>query len=246
MALTYTYADLLSMIKTYPKAVEDHFAPIVCNLATSLIWHAFDWRASLVALPPFYLVPGEQDHYLPPAIIPSNFHGLRKVELCQYTSGGVNKHELVPLKDLQLTHIKRIPSAISYEASISGFRLHPRVPENMGPPHWFIEGTYKSRPTKITNTTLNTLLPFDDQYLYVWIDTMQWAYDKVSRSPNAGQVQMNGPQVLYTGQLANAMASISAMAENEGFNDGDAQISPGTSLTAGFGRTTGYYNIFGM
>jgi len=233
MALTYKYQDVLSMIKTFPSGAENHFAPLVCNVATNLIWHAYDWRESLTDLPPFYLIPSEQDHRMPPAIVPTDFHSLRKVTLCQYTQGALWKADMTPLKDLSLTHIESPPTAISYEASFAGFRVHPRVPANMGCPEWFIEGTYKKRPAKILNTTLDTVLPFDDMYLNVWIEAFQWAYFKVLGSPTAGQAQVQGGMIYYTGQMANAVAAIEVMANNEGYNDGDGQVSPSAPLVAG-------------
>lgn len=246
MAATYTYNDLLSMVKTFPRDQQNNLAPVLCNLATNLIWHAYDWRESISVLPPFYLIPGEQDHRLPPIIVPTNFHGFRKTDLARYTSGAIAKSPLEPIKDLALTHIQAPPTAISYEKSFEGFRLHPRVPFNIGSPTWFVEGTYKARPTKITNTTMDSTLPFDDQYLNVWVEALQWAYLKMSNSPSAGLAQINGPQTVFSGQLANAMAAIDVMAANEGLNDSDAQIAPSSPLVpGGLGIPYSFPSLFG-
>ena len=222
MAKTFTYTDVLNVVgKAVPKTIEDQFSSLACNVGTNLAWYGYDWRESLKTLPPFYLIANEQDHKLPPAIVPSDFHGLRKCQLSQIQNTSIHKRPLDPTKDLQLTHIKDIPKSIAYEPSISGFRLFPRVPENMGAPEWFVEGTYKCRPTKITNVTLSTTLPFDDMYFNVLVECVRWGFQMLSGSPVAAQ------------QLPLALTAIDQMATQEGLNDGDPRISPSEALIGG-------------
>jgi len=231
MAKTFTYTDILDVVgKSLPKILEDQFSSLACNAGTNLAWYAYDWRESLKTLPPFYLTANQQDHNLPLAIVPSDFHGLRKTQLVRYTDQAISKQDLFVAKDLLLTHIKDIPHSISYEASIIGFRLFPRVPNNIGTPNWFVEGTYKARPTLVTNGALNTPLPFDDMYFNVLVECIRWAMLMLAGIPTAGQAQMQSGQVIYTGQLAQALSAIEMMASQEGVNDGDVRISPDQAL----------------
>jgi hypothetical protein len=248
MAKTFSYTDVLSVVgKSLPKALEDQFSSLAANVGTNLIWYGFDWRESMKTLPPFYLLANEQDHNIPLAIVPSDFHGLRKCQIARYTQGAISKFELFIAKDLLLTHLKAIPHSISYEPTASGFRLFPRVPANIGAPEWFVEGTYKARPAKITNATLNTILPFDDMYFNVMVEAIRWAFLMLSGSPQAGQVQMQSGQIIYSGQLATVMAAIEQMATQEGVNNGDVRIYPESALVPGSGPMINTYSgLFGL
>lgn len=247
MAKTLRYTDVLDVAgKGLPKRLEDNFASMAANSGTNLVWYAYDWRESLKVLPPFYLVAGEQDHTIPPAIVPTDFHGLRKAVLSRYTQGAITKMELDVIRDLFPTHIKAVPNAISYEPSVSGFRVHPRVPDNVGAPEWFIEGTYKCRPTLITNSTLSTLLPFDDMYFNVQVEAVRWAMLMLSGSPNAGTTQVQNGATAHTGQLATAISFIEMMAAQEGINSGDINIHPAEPLVAGGGGIYSLPSLYGL
>lgn len=233
MANTYKYEDALALCQRYGSKVDDGlFASQVCNIATNLIWMAFDWRESLATLPPFYLIGGEQDYPLPTSSLPTDFHSLRQIYLTRLNDGNPVRDLLVNKNTLELTHLKSIPRCISYEPSIGGFRLFPRPSENMGAPQWLVEGTYKKRPVQITQGTLNTLLPFDDLYIQVWLDAMIYAYRKLQGAESGDVTYQNGNRV-YTGQLAKAMAAIEEMACQEGIQGGEYTIAPAEPLSQG-------------
>lgn len=236
MAATLKYSDVLSMVdKIMPSPVVAQYQGIVCNAATDLIWMAYDWKESLAPLPPFYLVPNEQDILPPMSAIPSDFQGFRKVTLCQYATGCVGKATMTVKKDLQLTNVVGLPSCIEYNAANRAFRVFPRTPSNIGAPFYFIEGTYKKRPTLITNSTLNTVIPFDDFYLPVFIEAFRWAFYALSGQSKAQE------------QYPVALEAINRMASNEGLNEGDIFIAPATSLVGGYSGfpNSGAYGIFG-
>jgi hypothetical protein len=197
-------------------------------MATNLIWHRYDWRESLTELPPFYLIPNEQDHFIPGSIVPADYHGLRKISYAQFTgTTGYRKQEIKAVRDLPLTQAKGLPQRISYEASRKAFRIFPRVPENIGAPNYFIEGTYKRRPTAVADHTMDTsTLPWDDSYLNVYLEALRWAFLTLVGDTRAGAAQVQGGQTLFSGQLATSMAAIETMAATEGLNDHDVQISP--------------------
>lgn len=234
MARTLRYSDILEVVTlTLPKDVAAQYVSVAANLATNLIWYAYDWRESLEPLRPFYLIPGEQDFKTQFSVLPADFHSLRKCQLCRYSNGTLFKWDMDVTKDLLLTHIKGTPRSIAYEPTTASFRLFPRVSDSLGCPEWFIEGTYKKRPAAITNATIETFLPFDDMYQNVWIEVLRWAFLSAAGSPAAGEVQMNGSQIVYTGQLGKAMAAVEGMAQSEGSQDGDPHIAPSEPLVGG-------------
>ena len=88
MARTFRYSDILSIVsKQFPRIVEDQYASICSNMATNLIWYAYDWRESLLTLPPFWLIPGEQDYKPPATVIPADFGGLDALDAAPAISG---------------------------------------------------------------------------------------------------------------------------------------------------------------
>jgi hypothetical protein len=221
--------------KTVPSTVVAQFQGIVCNMATELIWKAYDFRETIADLPPFYLVPNEQDILPAMSAIPADFLGFRKVQLCQYSSGCISKQDMTVVKDIQLTHVRGLPRDVNYNASTRAFRVFPRTPDNIGSPFWFIEGSYKKRPVAITNAQLDTVFPFDDLYLPVYIEVFRWAFYALAGMDKADN------------QYAKALAFIESMASNEGLNEGDAFIAPAASLVGSYSGfpNSGYYGIFG-
>ena len=236
MALTFTYADALNFIRNQvPASAEEQKAPIICNIGTNLIWNAFDWRETIEVLPPFWLSPWVQDYGAPLVIVPTDFLGLREAQLTDLSSVPPSKYPMRPLKFLEPTHMKALPHSISYEPSVNSFRVFPRVPNGLGAARWKIDGVYKKRPTLVTATNYtSTVLPFDDLYFQVWIEVLRWASFSAIGDQRAGQaMQRPNGSIQYTGQLANAMAAISAMASNEGFNLGDTTVAPSEGLSVG-------------
>lgn len=251
MSITYYFSDITNILSRFiPKIVDSDVAAFIANSAIYEIWKKYDWRESLQTLPPFYLIPGAQDHGAPFVAVPADFLGLRQAYLTQLQSSPIYRMQLGTLKDLALTPIAGIPSDIGYQPTTQSFRVFPQVPQNIGAPNWIIEGTYKKRPTKLTATTISsTLLPFDDMYLNNMVEVFKWAGWQLSGDPRAGgiQKQKNG-SVVYTGQYAIAMEAIDAMAANESLELGDIQISPQeqlapTSMNGGFG---GYGRGWGL
>lgn len=229
---TYTYGDALNIIsRQISRAVEDDVAATIANLATNLIWTRYDWRETISKLPPFYLIPGEQDHGAPTVTIPNDFFGLRKASLIRNTTIPVMRQPITPIRDLELTHFKFLPHAIGYVPASKAFRLFPRVPDNLGAPDYMVEGEYKIRPPKIQAGSLaSTTLPFDDVYYQVWIESMKWAGMMMSGDQRAGEVGFQNGQKTYSGQLSKAIASLDEMARNEGLELNDPVIKPSEPL----------------
>lgn len=236
MGLTYTYADALNFIQPQvPATTQDQRAAMICNIGTNLIWNAFDWRETIEVLPPFWLTSWTQDYGAPLVIVPTDFLGLRMAQLTDLSSIPPRKYPLRVLKFLEPTHMKSLPSQISFEPSVNSFRLFPRVPDGLGSARWKIDGTYKKRPTLVTAANYtSTTLPFDDLYFQTWLEVLRWGAFSAVGDQRAGQamIRPNGT-VQYSGQLATAMAFINDMAGNEGFNLGDTTVAPSEPLSVG-------------
>lgn len=245
---TITYAKILDIVgKQIPKIAEMHLAGPIANLGLNLIWHAYDWRPSLKPLPPFYIVSGEQDHFRPIANVPDDFWGLRKAFLTRILNGLVEHMEMSNIKDLRVTNMKALPEAICYDPTlgngIGGYRVYPRMPQGLNSPNYFVTGTYKATAPIISASTINTTLPWSDQYLNTYIAVFRWAAYEAMGDQRAGGIQMSGGQKYYSGQFAAAMEGIDSMAAWEGVNDGDPVIAPRHALVGNAGTLNFPWNL---
>jgi len=217
---TLTYADVLNVARsTIPALKEDDFAATICNMAVNLIWSDFDWRESIVPLPPFYLTPLQQDYGSPAVVIPADFGGLRKVHLTDLQSNPTTQTELRPLRFLDRTSRIGMPEAVGYVPELAVLRVFPLVPGGIQPPRWTISGTYKKNPPVISAAILNSPIPFQDKYFLTMLDAVRWAAAAVGGS----------------GELANSRRgivaqSIMAQAAQEGVDMGDTTIHPSAPL----------------
>jgi len=230
---TYTYGDVMNVVgkSATNRANEDDLAAFICNVGTNLLWQRYDWRESISTLPPFYLIPDEQDHGAPAVIVPTNFWGLRKVWLMKNATTPPYKQDMTILKDLALTHVRYLPQSISYNSASRSFRVFPRVPPSIGAPDYCVSGEYKIKPTKITAANIaSTLLPFDDVYFQTWVEVLKWASLNIAGDPRAGDVNYTNGQKVASGQLAKAYAAIDEMARTENLEGGDVTISPSEPL----------------
>lgn len=231
-APTLVWADVMDIVRRkMPRATEEDLAPIICNTTLNWIWDKYDWRESLATLPTFYLVPNEQDYGAPAVVIPSDFYGLRWANLMRASNVPPYRQPLAIIKDLLPTHIRYIPHAIGYVSDRKAFRLYPRVPANIGSPDYLVEGEYKIRPTKITSANLaTTLLPLDDMYFKMFVETAKWVAWDIDGDPRAGQITWQDNRMVATGQAAVSMSMIEWAASKEGLELGDPIISPAEPL----------------
>lgn len=241
---TWTFDNILRMVGRHvPRNIMDDHSADICNLAYDKIWHKYDWRESLATLPPFYLIPGEQDVGPPFYSVPSNFAGLRKADLVYMTSDPPTRKPLKVIKDLNLTQVQYFPHAIDYNPDTQAFRTFPRTPINIGTPDYQIEGTYKTLTTKIYPTTITTTIPTKDDLITMWIEGMKWAAYFFAGDPKQGQIQLQQGQPVYSGQLASFMQSMEECAMNEGLELGDINISPSEPLANTYNNSG--FSIYG-
>lgn len=231
--MPYTYAQALdALTQKLPAVAEDRYATLACNFATNFIWDAADWHESLVALPPFYLQPGEQDHGPPLPLVPTDYQGLRRVSLQKY-DGTVIIPDIHVVANLNETSTPGLPESISYDGTKNCFRIYPRVPGGYGAPEYFITGTYKKTPTQITNATLSTAIPFKDKYFPLWIEAIRYAFYVLTSHPAAGRMSLQNGMWQADGQLALVKQMLRDTSYNEGLNKGEQNIFPERPLAPG-------------
>jgi hypothetical protein len=229
-----TWQDVLSIAgRKAPRAVVDDYGAYIANMTLNWVWDKYDWRESMATLPPFYLVPNEQDYGAPTVAIPSNFYGLRWCNLVRSDNIPPYRQPLELIKDLQTTHIRYLPHAICYVPEKQAFRLFPRIPDNIGSPTYFIEGVYKIRPGIIqANALATTPLPFDDIYFQMWVETCKWVIFQSENDPRAGAITDSNGQINATGQAAIMMQMVDWVASREGLEMGNPTISPAEPLVS--------------
>lgn len=228
MPRTLYYSDAVNLISPLiSRANEASTAAHVCNVVTNEIWQKFDWRESMATLPPFYLVPHEQDYGAPAVSVPSDYMGLRQVWYTNLNSFPTYLFPMTFSRDLDLTSVEGFPTSISYQRDKQAFRVFPLVPDNIGAPFYMITGTYKKYPTKVTASTFtSTLLPFDDIYLNVWLEGLKWGFWQL-QSDNRAQEQYGA-----------FMLALEKMASNEGLELADPIVAPRQGLVGN--PNTGY------
>src|SRR5690348_7316461 len=115
---TYTWSDVLNHIqRKSSRGNQDDMGVFIANRTINWVWDKYDWRESLATLPPFYLVPNEQDFGAPAVTIPSDFYGLRTANLVRATNIPPFRYPLKIIKDLDITHVRYLPHAIGYNAN---------------------------------------------------------------------------------------------------------------------------------
>jgi hypothetical protein len=218
--MAYTWKDVLQLAGNLaPRMVSEGSGPLLCDLAQSMIWNEADWRGSLAAITPFYLVAGVGSYDNAHA----DFLGLRLVQIVDLSS---NPDFYYPPLEIR-THLPRttnegMPEIVSYYPVSNAFRLYPTPPTNMAAEQLQILGQYKKRCTAITAANINSqAIPFDDTYLEVCVEALRYQLLMASGDRNAAGsvvIMRNTPQ--YTGQLGVAMAAIERMKAAEGINLG--------------------------
>jgi hypothetical protein len=238
MSGTRTYSQALNVAaKQLPKLLEDQYSALACNLAMLLVWDAADWHESVADLPPFYLQGGEQDHGAPLPIVPEDFRGLRRAAIQDHT-GRVIVPVLANSQNLNETWVQAVPTAISFEASRNAFRLYPRVPSGFTSPVYMVTGTYKKTFPEVTNETLDNLLPLEDNYFFLFVEALRWAFWQLSsNTKDAGTVVIQDGRKVYTGQLGVVMNMIDHVVGIQETNNGEHRLHPAAPLVRGrYGR----------
>lgn len=217
---TYTWQDAISRVAgQMQRTIEDSQAIFACNDAQNLVWERYPWRESLKPLPPFWLMPKEQDYGAPSYAVPADFLALHKAWAVNVD--GLMRKDLNVRRDLALTQLRDYPESIGYEAETGKFRIWPKPPDGIGPSTWIIDGVYKFQPAKVTAENLGSaLLPWADRNFSSVCAALHWAL-----TPNASPSKQQLKQI--------ALAEIEEMANREGLALGDpVGVSPVDALVS--------------
>lgn len=179
MSSTQTYIDAWDQARfQYRRDTDPAIQERATNLAVNKMWRAYDWRGTVVTLPPFWIVPNQND-YGATVAVPSDFLGLREVYRVQLNGTSPVYSEIRVVQNLEQSGLDASGIsdkwAIAYKEELGVFRLHPRPGGGWAAPNTMISGTYKKLPTKITRATLASTLPFDDTYFDVFTASLAWA-----------------------------------------------------------------------
>lgn len=219
MGRTYTWQDGLTIVGGQGfRSATDTGAVMAVNDAQQLIWEAYDWRETMVDLPPFALTQRVQDYGDIVSAVPADFLALRKAYLVDTESW--RRTEIKVRNDnVPETVIEVLPEMVGYIPERAAFRVWNRPPAGIASTQYLIDGRYKKRPVKITAETLNTLIPWDDRHFRAVRAALQWALT----GDAAEQSKMQRYQV--------ALSQIHAMAVSEGLSNNDPTgLSPENSL----------------
>lgn len=221
MASSYRWVDLINYVaQSSPRLVADANAALLCDMVNSFIWAKADWRISLAKIPPFFVVPLQQDYVSPYISMPTDFLGLRAGTLTYNgTEPPLTYPPLMIDRYLSLTYSQGRIESLSYEASTGGIRVYPRPVSGIGPMDWQVECTYKKNPAKVTAATLASLgPPFDDQYFNTYVEGLKYWIKPASQQKQE--------------DMANFIGMIDVMAAHEAVNTGDQPLSPRTPLVS--------------
>jgi hypothetical protein len=215
MARTYTAAKALSVLQTqFPRLDQSPFSAQLVDEVVSEIWNAYDWRQAIVELPPFYLVPDEQDYRAPTSAVPTDFLSLREAWVRD-----VDGVSFVPLSvrgNLPLATTIGFPDSISYESELAGFRVHPRPSASMSSTRYQIEGSYKKIHKKFVIENLNSeILPWDDAYFPTFKKVLLWKYYETMSDPRVLQQQFLATQGIDQMAARESVGGVDAVAPSD-------------------------------
>lgn len=219
----------------------------IADMTTKLInrvWR-WDWRESLNAIPPFYLVGDKQDYGRPIYAVPTDFSGLRKANLVRVVDSANSTQRLapqsVPMRCVARQNPQRIygiPNILSFEPSEAVFRVFPILSPTINTNEYFVEGVYKKLPqsnlydtstvigapilaSEITGANYsNTLLPLDDR----WYDLLSDVAVQIARKQ-----EVNATDALKIDSYIDSL--LAGAAREEGVEIGGALVHPSEALS---------------
>lgn len=223
MARSLTVGSALTLAASKsPKLLQDGWGARFADEVLSYMWTRYPWKQSIVELPPFHLVADEPDYGAPLLAVPSDLFALHSARV--RNSNGYIGDPLDIRRELGIMQSFGEPRAIAYQKEVRAFRVSP-IP-NVSAPDWWIEGSYKTTLTKVTNLNANSyILPFDDVYFSVFRQGLAW---KIK------QELLEDPKADLAFILFSRM--LERMASDEGVNEGADVIVPSDPLELG-----GYY-----
>jgi hypothetical protein len=221
MAKTYTYSDAITIVgAALPSLKVAAHGATMADEVNGLIWNFADFGFTLGEMTPFYLVPATQDYFSPLVTIPSDFIGLRSAEL-HWTDGSSTRflHPLLPRRGAENTVREELPTLMAYLPETETIRLYPQPPASLPSGQYIVTNIrYKKQPTKVTTSTLISVLPFDDRYFPVFQAGLRWVGLRDTGSQAAPNAQ------------ATFFAMLTEMANREAYESNEDSQRPGEPL----------------
>ncbi len=214
---------------------------MAADMVNSIIWNAFPWRWSQVAMTPIPLVDGTQDY----TFAPSDYMRLVGARLTLTSATPDVSDELTVVKnltpDLSKAGFRSGLTLISYNKPLTKLRINQAAAIASGVTVQ-IDGEYQKQPAKIT--TIGATLPFPDQYFNVFCDGLLWMYMQLGKDSRAGSAVADGKgRVSYSGKMGEFYDSLMAMREAEDYGAGDT-VFPDDPLGVA-GRGVAFSGIYG-
>lgn len=181
MASTYTWNNILTIVKPYVKNVPTTTLDVtVCDQVNSYIWKRWPWRWAQFSLTSassvLNLVDGVQDYGIGTTTGGGYYQLLRvRITRTDVTPNIAREKDIVNWLSPNIEEEGSIDTiqAICFEPVSGGLRLDKAASVPSGTTYR-IDGEYWFQPVKITLTSATIVFP--DQYLDVAIEGLKWKY----------------------------------------------------------------------
>lgn len=243
MASTYSPNDAITIARQMShKIPSDVIAAFACDTVNSLIWNRFPWNWTIASLTPISCTDGVQDY----SIANSDFYRVAWLRIAQTSVSPIEYRELNQKNHIgvELTLKGSLDSirAFSYEPGISKIRLEMAASVPSGTTMQ-IQGEYQQKVTKITSSTMGTVLTLPDHYFNVFIEGVRWKLYELADDPRAGVLKVDDEgRRGYTGQLGTFMNMLFEMQQAEDMSNGEDAAFPDSPFGVGRDQTP---RIFG-
>lgn len=245
MAFTYSAQDGIDLVKKFVKDIPlTDIDAQVCDMVSSLMYVEAFWRWTLQNIPAtsIPLVDGQQDYN-----VPTNLFRLFRARIVrtdttpdQYQEIDVNEFYS---PDLRSTSPRAI-TGVSHDEPLGKFRLSQAVSIASGETYE-LQGDYQINPTKITDSTVSSVLWFPDQYFPVFFEGLKWKAYEFADDSRAGNVTIDRfGHRNATGQCGKFYFALDSMKQAEDFGTGNAAEFPDEPF--GVNSLSGIGSIYGV
>jgi len=203
MSSTYPAYLAFEYVKKYIGNMDlERLAPGILDDINKMFWGYAPWRWTLGLMPQINLVSDTQDYAI---TLPADF--LYLYDILQL-DGKTTRH-LKPAAIFPQTGILRAgqagSAAIMSIASVDTLRIDPTpgtIPA--GAPTQKLISIYKKTAPDVTKTSMYTsgFLSIPDDFYWVYREGVLWKAMSWAQDPRAGDVKVQGGQVVYSGQRA--------------------------------------------
>lgn len=224
MSSTYSAYDAYLYAQKFLSGQDlDRFVPRILDDVHRMFWMYAPWRWTLGLFPTFNLAGSTQDYVV---TLPSDFLFLQEARILDgknsiHVHCGALFPSLVGLQSGQ-------PSQASIQTVNNNtvVRISPAPGQfPTGAPAQVFTALYKKSAPKMDATTCKTsgglLIP--DEYFWVYQEGVLWRAMYWAQDPRAGDAQVQGDKIAFTGQRAAFEAAMQQLAETEKLNRVDEQ-----------------------